>query len=98
MAALIVGFLGGSVLNVDLYGVGKKEGATSGFGLKMMILGSLCVSGPLHSIYLVELYPSYPSITILISSQLHTYGGQFCMSCISGGTSCRLPVRLSSEG
>ena len=33
MAALLVAFLGGSVLEVDLDGVVKKKGATSGFEL-----------------------------------------------------------------
>ena len=46
MAALLVGFLGGSVMKVDLAGVVKKKRATSGFGLKVMLGGSLCVSGP----------------------------------------------------
>ena len=35
---------------------------------------------------------------MLISSQFHNYSGQGCIYCISGGTSCRLPVRFSSEG
>ena len=33
-----------------------------------------------------------------ISSQLHNYGGKGWMYCISGGTSCGLPRRFSSEG
>ena len=45
LAALLVGFLGGSVLEVDLDGVVKKKRATSGFGLQVMIGGSICVSG-----------------------------------------------------
>ena len=44
MAALLVGFLGDSVLKVDLDGVVKKKKATSGFGLKVMLGVSLCVS------------------------------------------------------
>ena len=34
----------------------------------------------------------------MISSQLHTYVGQYWMSCKSGGTSCSLPGRFSYEG
>ena len=45
MAALLVGFLGGSVMKVDLAVVVKKKRATSGFGLQVMLGGSLCVSG-----------------------------------------------------
>ena len=33
LEAIIVGFLGGSVLKADIDGVVKKKGATSGFGL-----------------------------------------------------------------
>ena len=36
MVALHVGFLGGSVLKVHLYGAAKKKWATSGFGLKLI--------------------------------------------------------------
>ena len=46
LGALILGFLGGSVLKVDLSGLAKKRRANSGFLLKVMIGGSLCVSGP----------------------------------------------------
>ena len=45
-AALLVGFLGGSVLKVDMAGVVKKIRASSGFGLQVMPVGSLGVSGP----------------------------------------------------
>ena len=41
---LIVGFLGVSVLKVDIYRLVKKERATSGFGLQVMLGGSLFVS------------------------------------------------------
>ena len=46
LVALVVGCLGGSVLKVDLSGEVKKKCVTSGFGLKVMLGGSLCVSGP----------------------------------------------------
>ena len=46
LAALLVGFLGSSVLKVDIYGVVNKKRATSGFGLQVMLGGSICVSGP----------------------------------------------------
>ena len=45
LAALLVGFPVGSVLKVDLSRGVKKKRATSGFGLKAIIGGSLCVSG-----------------------------------------------------
>ena len=44
MVALFAGFLGVSVLEVDLAGVVKKKRITSGFGLQVMLGGSLCVS------------------------------------------------------
>ena len=44
-AALILGFLGGSVLKVDISRVVKKKKATSGFGLQVMLGGYLFVSG-----------------------------------------------------
>ena len=43
---LIVGFLGVSVLKVDISRLVKKERANSGFGLQVMLGGSLFVSGP----------------------------------------------------
>ena len=46
MAELILVCLVGSVLKVDLSGVVNKKRATSDFGLKLMLVGSLCVSGP----------------------------------------------------
>ena len=46
IAALLVGFLGGSVLKLDIAEVlGEKE-VTKGFGFKVLLRGSLCVSGP----------------------------------------------------
>ena len=45
-AALLVGFLGGSVLMVDMARVVKKIRASSVFGLQVMPVGSLGVSGP----------------------------------------------------
>ena len=45
MAVILVGFLGGSVLEVDLTGVVKKKSVTSGFGLQVILGGYLCVSG-----------------------------------------------------
>ena len=41
---ILVGCLGGSVLKFDLAGAVKKKRATSGFGLKVMLGRSLCVS------------------------------------------------------
>ena len=35
---------------------------------------------------------------MIISSQLHTYGGQGWITCISGGTSCRFPGMFITEG
>ena len=46
MEELLVGLLVGSVLNMDLSGAVKKKWVTSGFGLKVIIGWSLCVSGP----------------------------------------------------
>ena len=46
MADLLVGFLGGSVLKVDISGVVKKKRATSGFGLQVMLGEDIFVSGP----------------------------------------------------
>ena len=45
IAALPLGCLGGSVPKVDLSGAVKKKRSTSGFGLQVMFIGSLCVSG-----------------------------------------------------
>ena len=45
LAALLVGFLGSSVLKVYIYGVVNKKRAASGFGLQVMIGGSIYVSG-----------------------------------------------------
>ena len=42
---LLVGFLGGSVMKVDLAGVTKKTQVTSGFGLKVMLVRCLGVLG-----------------------------------------------------
>ena len=46
LAELLVSCLGGSFIKVDLSGAVKKKRATSGFGLKVMLRGSLCVSDP----------------------------------------------------
>ena len=46
MAALLVGCLGGSVPKFNLSGVVNIKRATSGFGLKLMIVSFLCFSGP----------------------------------------------------
>ena len=46
LVALLVGFLGGLVLKVDLSGVTNKNRATSGIGLQVIIGVSLCVSDP----------------------------------------------------
>ena len=45
MAVLIVGFLGGSVLKIDIDGVVKKKRVTSRFGLQLTLGGSLFFSG-----------------------------------------------------
>ena len=41
LVALLVAFLGGYVLKVDIYGSVKKKMATSGFGLQVMLGGYL---------------------------------------------------------
>ena len=46
MADLLVGFLGGSAPKADISGTVKKKRATSGFGLKVILRGYICVSGP----------------------------------------------------
>ena len=46
MAAPLVGFLGVSIMRVDLGGLVKKNRVTSSFGLQLMIGGFICVSGP----------------------------------------------------
>ena len=46
MAALLVFFLRNLVIKVDIAGVVNKRRATSGFGLKVILRGSLCFSGP----------------------------------------------------
>ena len=45
LAALLVGFLGGSVLKFDISRAMKEKRETSGFVLKVMLGGSICVSG-----------------------------------------------------
>ena len=44
LVALLLCFMGDSVLKVDISGVAKKKSATSGFGLQVILVGSLCVS------------------------------------------------------
>ena len=44
--SLLVGYLGGSVLTVDMAGVVKKIRVTSVFGFQFMLVGSLGVSVP----------------------------------------------------
>ena len=46
LAALLVGFLEGSVLEVDLSAVVKQKRANSCFRLQVMLGGSIFVSGP----------------------------------------------------
>ena len=46
LVALLVGCLGGLGIKVDLDGIAKKKWVTSGFGFKVILGGSLCVSGP----------------------------------------------------
>ena len=43
LTELLVGYLGGSVLKVDLSGVVKKNRKNSGFGLKVTLEGYLCI-------------------------------------------------------
>ena len=43
---ILVGLLGGTVLKFDLARLVNKKRVTSGFGLKVVLGGSLCVSGP----------------------------------------------------
>ena len=45
-AELIVGYLRGSVTRVDMAGVVKNNRVTSGFGLQVILVGSLGVSVP----------------------------------------------------
>ena len=45
-ALLLVGCLGGLVLTFDLDGMVNKNQGTSGFLFKVMLVGSLGVSGP----------------------------------------------------
>ena len=45
ITALLVGYLRGSVPKVDFIGSVKKKRVISGFGLKVILWGSLCVSG-----------------------------------------------------
>ena len=42
---LLIGFLGGSTPKVKFFGVVKKS-LNLGFGVQVMIIWSLCVSGP----------------------------------------------------
>ena len=46
MAALIVSFRGVSVMKVDISGAVNKKIVTSGFGLQVILIEALCVSGP----------------------------------------------------
>ena len=45
IAALLIDFLGGSVLKLDISGTLKKKWVTKGFGFKVLLRVSLCVSG-----------------------------------------------------
>ena len=45
-AELLVGCLGDSVLTVNIAGVVKKMWVTSGLILQVILVGSICVSGP----------------------------------------------------
>ena len=44
-STLLLGCLGGSFMTVDIFGVVKKIRVTSGFGLQVMLVGFLGVSG-----------------------------------------------------
>ena len=46
LEALLVGYLGGSVLKVDLAGAANKQSLTSGFGLLVMLGVYIFVSVP----------------------------------------------------
>ena len=48
MVSLLVGFLGGSVLEVDIAGSVKKKRATSGFGLKKCLEGIFVFKVSVH--------------------------------------------------
>ena len=46
LTALLVGCLGGSVLNVDIDEAAKKKNTTPGFGLQVILGGYICNSDP----------------------------------------------------
>ena len=50
--SLLVSYIGGFVLTVDMAGVVKKTRLTSGFGFQVMLVGSLGVSVP----FILQLY------------------------------------------
>ena len=95
--ALLIGFLGCSVLKVDISGVVKKKGRLQILDCKWCLEGLSLFQGPVHCSYIMEIYPRWPRITIIISPQLKNYVRQGWLSCKSGGTSCRLPGRFSYE-
>ena len=95
---LLVGLLVGLVLKVDIAVLVKKKGQLQVLDCNWLLEGIFVFHAPVYCCYIMELYPSYPMITILISSQLHTYGGKCWMPCISVGASCGFPGRFSSEG
>ena len=96
--ALLVVLLGGSVLKVDLSGVVNEKWSTLAFVLQVILEGLFVFKILVYCCYLVEIYPSQNRISMLITSQLHTFLGQGWISCIYGGTSCSLTGGLSYEG
>ena len=98
MVALLIFFLVGSVPKVDISGAANKKCRLQVLDCKLCLEDLFLFQVPIHCRYLVELYTSYPMITMIISSQLQNYGGQVWMSCISGGTSYRLSGKFSCEG
>ena len=72
LMALLVGFLGGLILKVDFAGAVKKKRVTSCFGLKVIIVGYLCVSGP----FTLNIYCG----TISKLAKYHSYWRCYCSS------------------
>ena len=65
LAALLVGCLGGLVPNFDLAGAVKKKPQLQVMDCKLYLEALFVFQVPVYCSYLVELYPSYPSITKL---------------------------------
>ena len=65
LVALLLGCMGGSVLNVDITGSVKKKGRPQVLDWKWCLEGLFLFQVPVHYIYIVELYPIQPKITLL---------------------------------